>query len=222
MAKHPVPGRVKTRLAAALGADAACALYRAFVLDLAERLAALPYVVTWAYTPPDAPFAELLPGARCRPQRGRDLGERLAAALAEELAAGPGPVLAIGADAPHIPAAALAEGTAALTHGADVVLGPAADGGYSRIGLRGPVPGLFAGIAWGTAGVLEATLARAAAAGLAVHLLSPSFDVDQVADLSRLRALLARDDVSLPRTAGVLAGFAAVLDTLSRPGGNSG
>src|SRR5205823_6028888 len=149
MAKHPVPGRVKTRLAAALGADAACALYRAFVLDLAER-------------------------------------------------------------------------PAALTHGADVVLGPAADGGYYLIGLRGPAPGLFAGIAWGTAGVLEATLARAAAAGLAVHLLSPSFDVDQVADLSRLRALLARDDVSLPRTAGVLAGFAAVLDTLSRPGGNSG
>ena len=248
MAKHPVPGRVKTRLAAALGADAACALYRAFVLDLAERLAALPYAVTWAYTPPDAPFPELLPGAGCRPQRGRDLGERLtgaigeefaagpgpvvaigadaphipAAALAEELAAGPAPVLAIGADAPHIPAAALAEGAAALTHGADVVLGPAADGGYYLIGLRGPAPGLFAGIAWGTAGVLEATLARAAAAGLAVHLLSPSFDVDQVADLSRLRALLARDDVSLPRTAGVLAGFAAVLDTLSRPGGNSG
>src|SRR5439155_9629378 len=110
----------------------------------------------------------------------------------------------------------------ALTHGADVVLGPAADGGYYLIGLRGPAPGLFAGIAWGTAGVLEATLARAAAAGLAVHLLSPSFDVDQLADLSRLRALLARDDVSLPRTAGVLAGFAAVLDTLSRPGGNSG
>src|SRR5881392_3597985 len=187
MARHPVAGRVKTRLAAALGADAACALYRAFVLDLAERLAALPYAVTWAYTPPDAPFAELLPGARCRPQRGRDLGERLAAALAEELAAGPGPVLAIGADAPHIPAAALA-----------------------------------AGAAWGTAGVLEATLAGAAAAGLAVHLLCPSFDVDQVADLSRLRALLARDDVSLPRTAGVLAGFAAVLDSLSRPGGNSG
>ena len=55
MAKHPVPGRVKTRLAAALGADTACALYRAFVLDLAERLGGLPYAVTWAYTPPDAP-----------------------------------------------------------------------------------------------------------------------------------------------------------------------
>ena len=81
---------------------------------------------------------------------------------------------------------------------------------------------LFTGIAWSTAGVLQATLARAAAAGLAVHLLPPSFDVDQVADLARLRGLVARDDVSLPRTAGMLAGLAAVLDSLSRPGGNSG
>ena len=152
MAKHPVPGRVKTRLAAALGADTACALYRAFVLDLAERLGGLPYAVTWAYTPPDAPFAELLPGARCRPQHGRDLGERLAAAIADELAEAPGAVLAIGADAPHVPAAALAE-----------------------------------------------------AAGLAVHLLPPGFDVDEVADLVRLRALLARGEVRLPRTTEVLA-----------------
>jgi len=207
MARHPVAGRVKTRLAAALGADAACALYRAFVLDLAERLGAMPYAVTWAYTPPDAPFPELLPGAGCRPQRGRDLGERLTGAIGEEFAAGPGPVIAIGADAPHIPAAALAEAAAALAHGADVVLGPAADGGYYLIGLGRPAPDLFAGIAWGTAGVLEATLARAGAAGLAPHLLPPSFDVDQPADLARLRALLARGEVSLPRTTGVMAGL---------------
>src|SRR5436309_13637195 len=206
MARHPVAGRVKTRLAAVLGADVACALYRAFVLDLAARLGALPYAVTWAHTPPDAPFAELLPGARCRPQRGRDLGERLAAAFADEFASGPGPVLAIGADAPHIPAAALAEAATALARGADVVLGPAADGGYYLIGLRDPAPGLFAGIAWGTAGVLEATLARAGGAGLAAHLLAPGFDVDEVADLARLATLLARGDVRLPRTTGVLAG----------------
>ena len=207
MARHPVAGRVKTRLAAVLGADAACALYRAFVLDLAERLGAMPYAVTWAYTPPDAPFPELLPGAGCRPQRGRDLGERLTGAIGEEFAAGPGPVIAIGADAPHIPAAALAEAAATLAHGADVVLGPAADGGYYLIGLGRPAPDLFAGIAWGTAGVLEATLARAGAAGLAPHLLPPSFDVDQPADLARLRALLARGEVSLPRTTGVMAGL---------------
>jgi glycosyltransferase A (GT-A) superfamily protein (DUF2064 family) len=114
-------------------------------------------------------------------------------------------VLAIGADAPHVPAAALAEAAAALAGRAEVVLGPAADGGYYLIGLRGPAPGLFAGIAWSTAGVLAATRARAEAAGLAVHLLPPGFDVDEVADLVRLRALLARGEVRLPRTTEVLA-----------------
>src|SRR2546430_1702524 len=136
---------------------------------------------------------------------GRDLGERLAAAIADELAEGPGPVLVIGADAPHVPAAPLAEAAAALAGRADVVLGPAADGGYYLIGIRGPAPDLFAGIAWSTAGVLAATRAQAEAAGLAVHLLPPGFDVDEVADLVRLRALLARGEVRLPRTTEVLA-----------------
>src|SRR5436309_14974623 len=103
MARHPVAGRVKTRLAAVLGADPACALYRAFVLDLADRLGAMPYAVTWAYTPPDAPFPELLPGAGCRPQRGRDLVERLTGAIGAEFAAGTGPVAALGRAAPHMP-----------------------------------------------------------------------------------------------------------------------
>ena len=204
MAKYPAPGRVKTRLAAALGADAACALYRAFVLDLWDRLRRLPYPVTWAYWPPDAPFAGLLPGARCRPQTGGDLGERMMAAIASELRDDGGPVLVIGADVPHVPAASLAEGAAALASGADVVLGPAADGGYYLIGLETAVPALFEGIAWGTPEVLDATLARAARLGLATHRLPPDFDVDEPADLDRLRALIACGRAELPRTARLL------------------
>jgi len=208
MAKHPARGRVKTRLAASLGARAACSLYRAFVLDLAARLRALPYHVTWAYWPATAPFAALVRGARCRPQEGNDLGERIVRAVAAELAEGPGPVLVIGADAPHVPAGSLAEAAEALAEGAELVLGPAADGGYYLIGLRAPAPGLFTGIAWGGAGVLAATLARAARLGLRTHLLPPTFDVDDAADLARLRTLLERGDVLLPRTAAVLATLA--------------
>ena len=96
MAKYPAPGRVKTRLAATLGAERACALYRAFVLDLADRLAALPYAVCWAFWPPEAPYATLLPGAVCRPQRGRDLGARMADAVAAALAERPGALVVVG------------------------------------------------------------------------------------------------------------------------------
>jgi rSAM/selenodomain-associated transferase 1 len=204
MAKYPALGRVKTRLVTALGADGACALYRAFVLDLWDRLRGLPYPVTWAYWPPDAPFAELLPGARCRPQAGGDLGERMAAGIASELSEGGGPVLVIGADVPHVPAASLAEAVAALAGGADVVLGPADDGGYYLIGVKAMVPALFRGIAWGTPEVLCATLARAQELGLATHRLPPDFDVDEPADVDRLRALIARGGLELPRTARLL------------------
>lgn len=200
MAKYPAAGEVKTRLAVRLGAEGAAALYRAFVLDLAARLRALPYDTAWAFLPPDAPFADLVPDFRCYPQRGGDLGERMAAAVAAEAERAAGPIMVIGADAPHLPAAALHEAATALAGGAGVVLGPAADGGYYLIGMREPVPVLFGGMAWGTSTVLAETRARADRLGLPTHLLPLGFDVDEVADLDRLRALLARGVVSLPHT----------------------
>ncbi|TMB45096.1 MAG: glycosyltransferase [Deltaproteobacteria bacterium] len=208
MAKHPMPGRVKTRLAAAIGAAAAAALSRAFIRDLATRLAALPYAVTWAYSPRGAPFRAVLgtlpAGWRCRLQRGQDLGERMANAIRDELRRGAGPVLVIGADVPHVPAAALAEAAAALTSGCDLVLGPAADGGYYLIGVKARRPALFAGMPWGTDTVFTATRQRARRLGIRTHVLAPIFDVDELEDLDRLRALVARGELDLRCTARLL------------------
>jgi rSAM/selenodomain-associated transferase 1 len=203
MAKYPEPGRVKTRLAAALGDERACALYRAFVLDLAERLARLPYEVIWAYSPAAAPFAALLPRARCVAQVEGDLGARMAHAVHAAFAEGAAPVLVLGADVPHVSAACLEE--AACAAASTLVLGPAEDGGYYLIGLACPHPGLFAGVPWGGDGVLAATQAHARRLGLQTHLLPPTFDVDEPADLHRLRGLLDRGTVVLPRTAALLA-----------------
>jgi len=213
MAKHPSPGAVKTRLVPALGADGACALYLAFVLDLAARLRALPYAVTWAFWPADAPFCDLLPGARCVPQRGADLGERMAGAIAHAFSEGPAPVLVIGADAPHLPAEWIAEAATALGENADVALGPVTDGGYYLIGLRRPAGDLFTGIPWSTPDVLAATRARAAALGLRQHLLPASFDVDGPEDLALLAAVLARGEVRLPHTARLLANIGGQFST---------
>jgi rSAM/selenodomain-associated transferase 1 len=205
MVKHPRPGRVKTRLAAAYGLDAACALQRAFIVDLAARLAGTGWPTTWAVSPPDAPFADIVPGACCIGQRGRDLGARMAAATADLFADGPGPVLVLGADTPHVALDAVRAAACALEARADVVLGPATDGGYWLVGLRAPAPALFAGVPWGTASVLDATLARARAHGLDTRFVEAAFDVDEPADVLRLRDLLARGEVVLPETARVLA-----------------
>jgi hypothetical protein len=205
MAKHPAPGRVKTRLAAAVGSRRACALYRAFVLDLRDRLRVLRWPVVWAFWPARAPFAALVPGAVCLPQRGADLGERLASAIAAVAGHGAGRVVVIGADVPHVPRARLEEAARALRAGADVVLGPADDGGYYLIALAAPRPQLFTGIPWGTAEVFATTQARARRLGLRVRVLAPVFDVDEPADLARLATLLARGRVRLPRTRAALA-----------------
>jgi hypothetical protein len=204
MAKHPQPGRVKTRLATAYGAAAACALQRAFVVDLAARLAGTGWVTTWAVSPSDAPFGEVVPGARCIGQRGADLGARMAAATADLFAEAPGPVLVLGADTPHVALDELRAAAGALDGDADVVLGPATDGGYWLVGLRAPAPGLFAGVPWGTATVLETTRTRAQALGLAVRLVAQTFDVDEPADVRRLQGLLAQGEVVLPETARAL------------------
>jgi uncharacterized protein len=204
MAKYPVPGRVKTRIAAALGAETACALQRAFVLDLADRLQVLPYSVTWAFWPASAPFATLVDSGRCRAQSGRDLGERMAAAMDGEFADGGGRVVVLGADVPHVDLESVRGAMASLAGGADVVVGPALDGGYYLIGFRRRVPGFFRGIAWGTGDVFTATLARAREGGLRVELLPETFDIDEVADLTRLRALVEHGGVSLPRTEKLL------------------
>jgi rSAM/selenodomain-associated transferase 1 len=205
MAKHPVPGRVKTRLATVIGAEAACRLYRAFIRDLAARLATTPWPVTWAVWPADSPFETVVPGARCVPQEGATLGTRMAHATAQLFTDSRSPVVVLGADSPHLPLAAVADAGRALCGDVDVALGPTVDGGYWLIGLRAPRPELFDGIAWSTATVLHETLARVRAGGLRVHLAPATFDVDEPADLTALRALLARGDITLPRTAAVLA-----------------
>jgi rSAM/selenodomain-associated transferase 1 len=203
MARHPEPGRVKTRLAAALGEDRACALHRAFVLDLADRLASLPYEVIWAYTPADAPFPALLPQAHCVPQLGADLGARMAHAVATAFAEDRRPVLVIGADVPHVPATCLAEAAEMAT--TRLVIGPAEDGGYYLIGLPRPIPELFADVPWGSSMVLETTRDRASGLGHVMHMLPPAFDIDEPPDLDRLRRLLRQGVVVLPRTAALLA-----------------
>jgi rSAM/selenodomain-associated transferase 1 len=203
MAKYPEPGRVKTRLATTLGDEPVCALYRAFVLDLADRLARLPYEVIWAYDPAPAPFATLLPGARCVAQVEGDLGARMAHAVAAAFDERPGPVMVLGADVPHVSAGCLEE--AAAVAAGRVVLGPAEDGGYYLIALARPAPELFADVPWGGDGVLRATQDRARRLGLETHLLPVTFDVDEAGDVGRLRALLETGAVALPRTAAVLA-----------------
>jgi hypothetical protein len=205
MARQPVPGAVKTRLARRIGAAAACALYRAFLQDIASTLQSSAWRLVWAVTPPDAEMQAIIGAAPCIAQRGDDLGARMAHAVADLFGAGAARLMMIGADAPHLGAAAIGAAFAALD-GADVTLTPTRDGGYCAIGLRA-AHDLFTGIDMGTPRVCVQTLARAATLGLRVAVQPETFDVDEWDDLVALRQLLERGTVRLPHTAAALAGL---------------
>lgn len=205
MARYPVVGEVKTRLAPAIGFAPACDLYRAFLCDLDARFAGGPRPLVWMFHPPDAAFAALIPsGARCLPQEGGNLGERMHACFRRLVSAVEDGVIMIGADVPHVRDDWLDEAEHALDD-VDVVLGPSLDGGYYLIAMK-VAHDVFSGIEMGTATVLEHTLAKAAAANLKVHLLPPTFDVDDVDDLARLRSLLHDEEWRrrLPASAALL------------------
>ncbi len=195
--KAPRPGTVKTRLVPLLGPERAARLARALA-DAVVR-ATTPvggdYDRLLFFTPADA-RAEVeawLPGETWIAQQGDDLGARMAAAFVETFRRGAQRAVVVGSDAPTISRRIVQDALDALDDH-DVVLAPAADGGYSLLALAGPQTGLFTGIAWSTPSVLTATVERAGVLGLSVRLLDVVPDIDTVADLrahwDRLRALL--------------------------------
>jgi len=199
----PRAGATKTRLAAALGSQAALAFHAACLNDLLAEAAAWQAraraeggaAVHLYVTPPAgagdfaAAGVTLPPGLAPRPQTGPHLGARMHAALAEVLAASPGPAAAFlsGTDLPLLRAAHLCEAAAALA-GADAVFGPTPDGGYYLVGLRRPCPALFDRTRWGDGDVLAAALRIAREEGLRAEVISPLPDGDTVADLRRIAA----------------------------------
>jgi uncharacterized protein len=197
-AKEPLPGQVKTRLSPPLSPKGAAQLYHSFLLDILEEMARVPEVrLAVAFSPPGAQafFGGLAPpGTDLFPQEGADLGERMARAFARGFAGDFGPILLRGSDVPDLPGELVAEAREVLAAGrAQVVLGPATDGGYHLVGLTEPQPRLFQGPAWSSHTVLADTLDLARQLGLRVHLLPPWADIDTGDDL--------RTFINLPRPA---------------------
>jgi uncharacterized protein len=200
MAKAPVAGRVKTRLAPLLGEDGALALHRQLIESTLFRArdAALGPVTLWIdgdITLPEVTTCALRQRVGLQAQQGADLGARMRAAFAHTLANAPARdlhCLLIGTDCPALTSLTLRAAATALEHH-DAVLVPALDGGYVLMGLQRPQPRLFDGIAWGTDTVLAATRTRMTDAGLSCAELDPLPDLDTPDDY---RAALAAGWIS--------------------------
>ncbi len=124
-------------------------------------------------------------------------------------------VALIGSDLPSLPPAHITAAFARLDAGADIVLGPAEDGGYYLVAATAPHPELFTGIAWSTDAVYAQTAARAAASGLTLATLPPWYDIDTMADLRRCaRDLAAYPDHPATATRAFLRAMATRLDSV--------
>ena len=185
-ARAPRPGTTKTRLAAEVGNDAAVEIYRVLGRRTVDALREGAHRTVLYHDPPDEDArAELIEwlgdNLEYRPQAPGNLGARMSAAFQECLADAEQACL-VGTDIPGLDAATVDEAFRRLPH-ADVVLGPAADGGYYLIALDAWRPELFRGVPWSTGDVLEATVARARAGGLTVSLMKTLRDVDRAEDV---------------------------------------
>jgi len=190
--KIPVPGEVKTRLVPPLSPEEACELYRAFLADLFTRISKLKKIsgtVFYSGADPAAIEGMVPPRYRLMPQTGDTLGERLQNAFEALLEDEGSSACVIGSDSPDIPLAYLKRAFLKLKR-KDIVLGPAADGGYYLIALKKIIPELFRDIDWGTDTVFGATLRKVDAGGLSSALLPLWYDVDDVKSLSLLENIL--------------------------------
>jgi glycosyltransferase A (GT-A) superfamily protein (DUF2064 family) len=114
-------------------------------------------------------------------------------------------VAVIGSDIPHMESVWLDDAFASLDDH-DAALGPTQDGGYYLLALRTPEPRLFDDIEWSSGRELGQTRGRASQLGLRVKEVQGTFDIDDLADLLALQALIrAKGPDACPRTATALA-----------------
>ena len=193
VAKAPVPGLAKTRLAATVGADAAADIAAAALLDTLDAVADAPVahrVVAMTGDLGEAcrgrEIAECLADFTVVAQRGDGFAERLVHAHSD--AARPGfPVLQIGMDTPQVSAGLLTDCGQALL-GADAVLGMACDGGWWVLGVHdAAAAACLRTVPMSRPDTGELTLAALRDNGITVQLLAELADVDTIDDIDPVR-----------------------------------
>lgn len=207
-AKWPRPGCVKTRLATTLGSQFATRVAEAFLRDSLVRLDGIANRQVVVVAPDDDLdlFRELTQGRwELEPQGQGSLGERLQRFFSRSFARNDCVTVAVGVDSPTLPLEYLRRAFDLLqTH--DVVLGPAADGGYYLVGLSQDRSEIFQGITWGGPAVLRQTVGQLGDARLAI--LPVWYDVDTPDDWRMLQGHLlalrcARVAIDCPHTAAL-------------------
>ena len=199
VAKAPVPGQAKTRLAASVGDTAAADIAAAALLDTLDAVAAAPVaarVVALTGELSAASYgAEITAGLAdftVVPQRGAGFAERLANAHIDAAAVSGGlPVLQIGMDTPQVTDELIGDCARELL-AADAVLGLARDGGWWLLGVtEGAMADCLRTIPMSRSDTGAVTLAALENTGNHVSLVPTLADVDTIGDVDEVRRVCA-------------------------------
>jgi len=192
VAKAPVPGRAKTRLAATVGDRVAADIAAAALLDTLDAVAAAPVAARVVALTGDLDAAASAAEIRQRlesltmiPQRGDDFADRLANAHADS--ADGYPVLQIGMDTPQVTAELLTDCARRLL-GTQAVLGLAHDGGWWVLGVGAPTMAeCLRAVPMSQPDTGELTLKALRDNGIDVTPVQRLADIDVVDDLAAVR-----------------------------------
>jgi rSAM/selenodomain-associated transferase 1 len=185
--KNPEAGKVKTRLAATIGNDAALSVYRQLIEHTAAITRSLVNDKIVFYSDcimqgdiwdAQHSFKQL--------QIGKDLGERMCNAFATAFRQMYDKVVIIGTDCLELNEEIIMNAFTDLDK-YDVVIGPAEDGGYYLLGTKKLHSQLFENIKWSTETVFDETIRKCAASGLSFYLLPLLRDIDDEKDLQAFK-----------------------------------
>lgn len=156
--RNPQLGKVKTRLAKTIGDEKALQVYTdllSHTMNVTQQLACDKFVFYDEMILNNDVWADNL--FYKRKQSGVDLGVRMQHAFEQLFEVGYQKCIIIGSDLFDLTAHHVQEALQKLDN-ADVVLGPAEDGGYYLLGLKKVIPPVFINKHWGTSSVLTDTL----------------------------------------------------------------
>lgn len=191
-AKTPLPGTVKTRLAAALPEPATTQFYIEllnYTVSQAVQAALCP-IELWVSPQTQHPLFQYYQQQWDIPlylQQGNDLGQRMSHALQSALTRASVAVI-IGSDCPSLTALDIQMAIHMLIHDtAPVVFVPAEDGGYVLLGVQQVIPALFNDMPWGSSQIMALSRLRLGALSIPWRELETRWDVDTAADWQRLQ-----------------------------------
>jgi rSAM/selenodomain-associated transferase 1 len=181
--KNPIPGTVKTRIARTVGNERAVHVYKHLLQHTQDITQSLPYrriVYYGDFINPDDGWNAY----EKQLQSGDDLGQRMLNAFRAQFEAGAGRVCIIGSDCLAITSNHIRLAFEALNQ-ADVVIGPATDGGYYLLGMKQLHPALFENMPWSQPELRQLTELAMLQNGLTFERLEELSDIDEWDDYQR-------------------------------------